>query len=361
MSQYRDEQDDELEDELEDLSGTEAPLFISLHHHIPMTFGTLTRDGLLLPELPRLDPQRAQKPPSPGMPPIYMPAPFDPDSLRLLPPPGVNVPGRNIPAPRIRLGSVARSPFASPADAVPVPTPIIAPAAPQPQGDAAIIETPARPSWGERVDPLVAFLFYLALGAGIALSGIDTLIRYTVLWTVLIGLGAAILYVNASRPIEPMSSNDILWGFGFGFILGLPLLVAAGQGLIATTGALFPELLEAPRFAQAVVILFQSWVLVGPLAETLFFRGAIQDRRGMAASITAAGANNILLFLPIAFKSGSVLAGAAIFYMTALAAVYSFVRRRYGLTAALICQITVNIMLLFIPGINAVIFAARTP
>ena len=87
MTFYRaDDPDDELDDDL-DLSDFEAPLFISIHHHIPMQFGKLTRDGLMLPDLPPIAPERARKPASPGMSPIFLPAPFDPNSLRLLAPP----------------------------------------------------------------------------------------------------------------------------------------------------------------------------------------------------------------------------------------------------------------------------------
>src|SRR5687768_5358855 len=170
MTFYRaDDPDDELDDDL-DLSDSEAPLFISIHHHIPMQFGKLTRDGLMLPELPPIAPERARKPASPGMSPVWLPAPFDPDSLRLLPPPGASSARSDVPAPRLRIGSIARSPFASqqtqPSAAPPIPAAVMNPPdASQPA--APIIEATIRPAWGERVDPLIAFIFYLALGAGI--------------------------------------------------------------------------------------------------------------------------------------------------------------------------------------------------
>ncbi len=43
----------------------------------------------------------------------------------------------------------------------------------------------------------------------------------------------------------------------------------------------------------------------------------------------------------------------AAFGGTVLAGVYSFIRSRYGLAAAYLCQVTVNLMLLFVPSLLA--------
>lgn len=361
-----DEPDDELDDELEDLSDSEAPLFISIHHHIPMVFGTLSRDGLMLPDLPPIAPERARKPASPGMSPIWLPAPFDPDSLRLLAPPGATSARGDAPASRLRLGAVARSPFATqqaqPSASPPqVAVPAAGLAAPQAAPE---IEATIRRSWGEQIDPQVAFLFYLALGLGIAWSGVDTLIRLSALWTVLLLIGLALLMVDAPPRLGTVSISDVVWGLAIGLIVGLPTLIVMNASLVEISGALFPEMFADTPLGPALVLLFQMWVILAPLAETVFFRGTIQksrEVRDMVSSIVSAGANNILFFLPIALKHSSFQAALPIFYLTLLAGVYSFVRRQYGFTAALICQIAVNVMLLFIPGIYATIFATRTP
>jgi hypothetical protein len=60
----------------------------------------------------------------------------------------------------------------------------------------------------------------------------------------------------------------------------------------------------------------------------------------------------IVLYWPAAIQSPVYLAAAAIF-TTVLAGVYGFVRGRYGLSAALVCQMTVNVMLLMVPGLLA--------
>ena len=43
-----DDTDDELDDEGQEVSIEEAPVYLSLHHHIPLTFGGRPDDGLML-------------------------------------------------------------------------------------------------------------------------------------------------------------------------------------------------------------------------------------------------------------------------------------------------------------------------
>jgi hypothetical protein len=350
-----DEQDDELDDDGLEVTTEEAPVYLSLHHHIPLTFGGRADDGLMHRTLPTVSTELARNRTPARTMPVWMPPLLSPDSLRLLPPPGITAAqGTARPTPE---SSAMRIPFPTP-QPVPQTAPVVASSAALPIAESMSFTT-TQPevslSWGDRVDPLVVFLFYLALGAGIALSGIDHATRYIVLWTVLIALGVALTLVDTTKA-EPLSSNSLLWGFGIGLIFGIIGLVAAWQGLAATAGALFPD--------TALPILFQSLVVIAPIAETLFFRSAIQDRRGVLASIVAASANNILFFLPIMVGANRspVLGIAGIVFLTILAGVYSAIRRGYGLSAALMCQITVNLLLLFIPGVIVWFnFVTRTP
>jgi hypothetical protein len=346
-----DEPDDEIEDEGLEVTSEEAPVFLSLHHQIPLSFGGEIDDGLMQLKLPQVSAELASKRgPSRTMP-VWMPPLLNPDSLRLLPPPSVISPF-GVPKPAgLRLPIAAAQTLPQAAQTVSSPSPSSAaepltfsPSLPE-----------SRPSWGDRIDPLVVFVFYLALGAGIALSGIDNVVRYAVLWLVLLLLGGGLSLVDATKS-EPLSSNGLLWGFLIGLMFGIMGLFFVLAGLIATAGALFPNM--------PLVMLFQSLILIIPIAETLFFRSAVQDRRGVVASIVAAGAHNILIFVPTMLgPNGSVgLVIAGIVFLTILAGVYSAVRRGYGLSAALMCQITVNLMLLFIPSLIAWYqVATRTP
>jgi hypothetical protein len=349
-----DEQDDELDEEVLEATTEEAPVYLSLHHHILLTFGGRADDGLMHLTLPTVSAELARNRTPARTMPVWMPPLLNPDALRLLPPPCVtSVSGIPKSAPEL---SATRLPFPN-VQPVSQIAPITAPIDVAPAAEALSFTTAqpdAGPSWGDRVDPLVAFLFYLALGTGIALSGIPPLIRFIVLWAVLMALGAALTLVDRAKP-EPLSSNGLLWGFGIGIIFGFMGLFLVRDGLAATAGALFPD--------TQLETLFQSIVVVAPVAETLFFRSAIQDRRGILASIVAAGANNILFFLPVMLApDGSIGLGiAGIVFLTILGGVYSTVRQVYGLSAALMCQITVNLLLLFIPGVLWLSILNRTP
>jgi membrane protease YdiL (CAAX protease family) len=104
-------------------------------------------------------------------------------------------------------------------------------------------------------------------------------------------------------------------------------------------------------------MLFQSLVVVGPLGETLFFRGTLQERRGSPPA-SPATLHNVLLFLPAALGDSLLLALAGIFFLSILAGVYSYVRNQYGLTAAFLCQAAANLMLFVLPSLVAMFSSA---
>ncbi len=331
---------DDSHDETESEEG--PPQYISLHHHVPMPFGGAPDLGLLLPP-PPVNPERAYRPVSPGMPPIFLPAPFVPDSLRLLPPPGAS----NFPDPsrQPNLGQSRRAPSpisAGLAEAViaPVESGLNTESASL-TGHTHAAAAPLR-TWADRVDPLIALFFYLALALGTAWAGLNVPSRYTLLWTVLIGLGAVLTLIDAVQSVGTMASGNMIWGLGIGLVLGLPLFILAREGLSATTEALYPDF--------TLPALFQSLVIVGPIGETLFLRGALQEKRGVVSSILGAGLNHLIFFFPLLIAGvPAILVGAGLFYLTILAAVYSYVRSRYGITAAFVCQATINLMLFFLP------------
>jgi membrane protease YdiL (CAAX protease family) len=352
------------------------------HHVMPLTFGGDADDGLISITLPPINWARARRPITPGMPPLCLPPLPAPDVFKLVPPPGVSTalpmtqrpyltPEERIAfpvAPSPGFAPLAAPPTApqvttSPAPTIlkpttgPVPAAIPTPAPPiEAAGEAemvgkagaeAEVEVPAHLALRDRVDPLYLLIFYLALSLGTLFVGslLAVEARYTLLWTALIGLGALLTLVDARHRADQMASGNLVWGLGIGFVIGLPLLILTGPGLAATASVLFPE--------ATLPALFQALVVVGPLGETLFFRGALQEKRGMAASVIGAGAHNMLFFLPAALTGPAYLAGAGIFYLTVLAWAYSYVRRRYGLTAAFLCQATANLMLLVLPSLIA--------
>ncbi len=356
----------------EDEQGEAGQPDFFVYHTDPLPFGGEADDGLIATELPSIDWQRARRPTTPGMPPLWLPPLPAPDALKLAPPPGVTVapapsrphltPGERVPFPVPPspgfqpLAPQPAAPVSTPAILKPAaePTPAVAPVAPPVEAPVEGRES-ARIALSERVDPLYPLIFYLAFSVGTLFTGglLTTEARHTLLWTTLIGLGALLTLVDARPHADQMASANLVWGLGIGFVIGLPLLILTGPGLAATARALFPE--------ATLPALFQALVVVGPLGETLFFRGSLQEKRGMSVSVAGAGLHNMLLFLPAWLAGSAYLAGAGIFYLTVLSWVYSYVRRRYGLTAAFVCQAATNLMLLFLPSALAGATLPQTP
>jgi hypothetical protein len=183
-------------------------------------------------------------------------------------------------------------------------------------------------------------VLYLALAFGtFPLPGE---IRYLLLWTMLIGLGAALLLFDPQRPLGAVEPVRLTWGAGVGFVLSLPIILTASRALARTSFALVP-ISSAPS-------LFQALVLTWPLGETLFYRGAIQREHGLVVASLAAGLGQLLLYWPEADGVFAVLFFAVTF-ATTLAFIYSYVRLRYGLAAAYACQVIANLMLIFLPRV----------
>ena len=74
----------------------------------------------------------------------------------------------------------------------------------------------------------------------------------------------------------------------------------------------------------------------------------------IAVSIIGAGLGTLILYLPAgAGTSGLVAVVSVSLFMTVLAGVYSYLREMHGLAAAFVCQVTLNLMLLFLPRLLA--------
>ena len=134
-------------------------------------------------------------------------------------------------------------------------------------------------------DPVYPFLLYLALGFGTLYVNLNVLARYTILWTVLIVMGTLYSLLDTSRDPETLSPAAMGWGFSIGLVFSLPLLILVGSGLSSLSTALFPD--------AGTALLFQSLAVVGPIGETLFFRGAVLDRRGFTSSVIAAAISSL--------------------------------------------------------------------
>ena len=309
----------------------DAGVELSLHHIIPLTAGGDPDLDLPPRTLPLLDETRLIRPRSPSLSPLAMPPLPHPDALKLLPVPGPTLDdGVEI---RVKTPSATPSLITS-----------------QITGETDIAAQQEELALTQQFDPLFGLVLYLAVAIGTATVSLAAEARYTILWTILLGMGAVLALIDANPRQQPTSGN-VTWGLGIGLVIGLPLVVLTGAGLGATATALFPE--------ATLPAMFQALIIVGPLGETLFFRGALQDRRGFAVAVLGAGLHNLIFFGPVALQTPVYVAVAGVFY-TVLAAVFSYVRARYGRAAAFVCQATANFMLIFVPLVIASFSATPT-
>jgi hypothetical protein len=196
---------------------------------------------------------------------------------------------------------------------------------------------------GATSDPVFGYLVAIALSIGLLpLIPANADLRYTIIWMVMAGFGVlAWLLGNMTRIGQELPEN-LVWGLIFGLIIGVPLLLVGGDALRQTDLRLFVNMSPGTVLAYLVFVM--------PLAESLFFRGLLQENRpfwlvGILASIWSA-----FVFLPLLdvgrFPAVGVVIVTALVLMNLI---YSYVRQRNGLASAWIFQIVANIVLLFLP------------
>lgn len=196
---------------------------------------------------------------------------------------------------------------------------------------------------GATSDPIFGYLIGLALCVGLTpLIPAQTDLRYVLIWGVLAGFGVLSWLMGNSARIWTETPENLFWGVIFGLVVGVPLLIFGGDILRETDQRLFTGL------SAGGILAFLIFVM--PLAETLFFRGILQELRpfwqvGLLATVWSA-----LLFFPVMdvmrFPAVAVVIGTALGLMNMI---YSYVRQRNGLASAWVCQIVVNIVVLFLP------------
>ena len=196
---------------------------------------------------------------------------------------------------------------------------------------------------GRRDDSLFAYLLALALSIGlISLPGGQHDLRFTLLWMALAGYGVLAWLLTDLDRIGRESPENLAWGLTFALILAGPLLAFGGNTLGVISQRLFGDLRSGPVLALLVFVM--------PLAETLFFRGVLQQRYAFWLTGLMASLWSFLLYLPLLeimrFPAIALIVALALLMMNLL---YSYVRQRNGLAAAWFCQIGVNLVLLFLP------------
>jgi hypothetical protein len=203
----------------------------------------------------------------------------------------------------------------------------------------------ARPRRSE-VDPIFAFLVVLALSIG--LIPVEGAIRYVILWTALGGFGVATYILGSGQRLSDTSVENLQAGLLFGLGTGIPFVILAGSALSTVSARMF-DVQDTPGYVMNTWV-FMAVGFVMPAAESLFFRGALQELRGLLLAGILATLWSILLFFPhMELRNATGVAVVIAIFFTFLNFLYSYLRFRNGLAAAWICQIITGTLLWFAP------------
>jgi hypothetical protein len=191
------------------------------------------------------------------------------------------------------------------------------------------------------IDPALLYLILLVITV-LGLRPLAPEARYALVWSLMIVIGVASLLFDRLE-IEIPTAGDMAMGIGFGIVLSFPLLtlIPLLVGLRSASRLMFEGMSEA--------FIFQSVAIALPAAETLLFRGAIQNTRGFVFAVAAASLWSIVLFFPqlkVAEQPAIGIAIGAFFILLHL--VYSYLKVRFGLFASWTAQITASVLLLFV-------------
>ncbi len=196
------------------------------------------------------------------------------------------------------------------------------------------------------LDPYFACLIFAAVGLGTLKLGTSP--RLIILWTTLLGLWIA--FREGQTMQVKYELTEIGRGTAIGLAMSVPLTLIAFRPLVTAIPILYISIKPSPVVGASATTIFASLVLVAPLAEELFFRDVLQRERGFGIAIALYAVAGIIFFLPTAGNFVAVLAavgGAS----AVLGILYAFLYERYGLTVALACHTTINLVLLFVPAI----------
>lgn len=190
------------------------------------------------------------------------------------------------------------------------------------------------------IDPALAFIIIVAVMI-LGFGNMDPEVRYLIVWVTLTVVAVATIVLDhidvvSARP----QSRDLVVGIIFGALVGAPLLAIGGTQLKDLSSNLFGKA-DDPA-------VFQMMAFTMPLAETLFFRGALQSVRSLIFTGAAAGLWAILLFFPhLNIREFPIVAVVIGVCFVLISFLYSYLRERFGILTSWTCQITINLLLFF--------------
>jgi hypothetical protein len=197
------------------------------------------------------------------------------------------------------------------------------------------------------VDPIFGYIIAMALSLGLTPIQVNT--RYVALWALLGAMGGmAFLLGSSGNHQKATDPGDLLWGIGLGIFAGGALLLVGQDTLAVTSTRLFGGGHEDNPLLNTWII--QTTVFVMPMAESLFFRGALQRVQPMPVVAVLATIWSILMFFPNLGLSETPVVGLVIGVALALLNfLYSYVNFRHGLAASFLCQVCAGTLVLLVP------------
>jgi membrane protease YdiL (CAAX protease family) len=161
-------------------------------------------------------------------------------------------------------------------------------------------------------------------------------------------MGGTAFLLGSGIRLKVNDPGDLLWGLGLGVFSGGALALVGVDTLAVASERLFNA--GQPNNAVLDTWVFQATVVVMPLAETLFFRGAMQRVHPVPVVALLASAWSILMFFPNLGLGETPVVGFVIgTALVLLNFLYSYVDFRNGLAASFLCQTTAGTMLLLLP------------
>ena len=196
------------------------------------------------------------------------------------------------------------------------------------------------------LDPVLGYIMAMALSIG--LTPVQANMRYVLLWTLLAAMGGMAFLIGSGIRLKVTDPGDLLWGIGLGVFTGGALMLVGSDTLATVSERLFSAGQKDHALLDTWV--FQATVFAMPMAESLFFRGAMQRVHPIPIVAVLASLWSMLMFFPNLDLGKTPIVGVV--FGTALVLLnflYSYVHWRHGLAASFFCQIAAGTLLLLVP------------
>jgi len=189
-------------------------------------------------------------------------------------------------------------------------------------------------------EPYFLFLLFVALSLGTL--AIKQSVRLAFLWTTLVAL--SVVYCGSNR----VQLAFTLPGVGRGLLLGLVIAVPV---LAFLSGPLrtFNETLYG---TNDMANLYLQVCFAAAPAEEIFFRGIVQQRKGLWPAVGLYGIAVVLMFVPHTPLLAALIVLAA---MGTLGLAFGYIAAKHGLAAAIACRWVVALLVQVFPSLFVVL------